>query len=85
MKNGYFGQTVWDLTKSDNLQAYNGAFDFADFVVAGEFWTDYMNKNLPSGKVADSTLKVLQERKDFSQVKHYRTPNGKSYYLFRRI
>jgi hypothetical protein len=85
MKNGYFGQTVWDLHKSDNLEAYNEAFDSADFVVAGEFGTDYMYSLLPSGKVADSTLKVLQERKDFSQVKHYRTPNGKSYYLFRRI
>jgi hypothetical protein len=85
MKNGYFGQTVWDLTKSDNLEAYNEAFDSADFVVAGEFGTDYMYSWLPSGKVADSTLKVLQEREDFSQVKHYRTPNGKSYYLFRKI
>jgi len=85
MKNGYFGQTILDLHKSDSLEAYSEFFDNVDFVVAGEFGTDYMHSWLPSGKVADSTLKLLKERKDFSQVKHYRTPNGKSYYLFKRI
>jgi hypothetical protein len=85
MKNGYFGQTVWDLQKSDDLEAYSDAFNNADFVVAGESGTNYMHSWLPSGKVADSTLKMLQARRDFSQVKQYRTPNGKSYYLFKRI
>ena len=53
-------QTVCALLKSDNLEAYNGALDNADFVVAGEFGTDYMHSWLPNYEVADSTLELLR-------------------------
>jgi len=77
--------TFLDQALVDDLPAYVGDLERADFAVASEPGSGEVPAWLPSSKVEGQTLALIQSNPDFVQIASLPTLTGKRYYIFERL